>query len=357
MAKVVLAGYYGYDNTGDEAILAVLTDYLKRDGRIEQITVFSHHPQATARDYEVQAVFRYNPVAILRALREGDGLVLAGGLMQDVTSTRSLWYYLTLTRLALRLGKKVYWHAMGIGPILRPKNRTSLLRVAAQLRGLSVRDEVSASFFEEARLVPDPALLLEPAPQGRVQRIFKMLGEPYSGSTIVGFALRPWEEFPAGIEYLAELADELVRRYDCRVLFLPLYPNQDLPVIYAVMKSMKEEALCLELPIPPGDMAGMISRCDVLVSMRLHGLILAAVGGTGAVGLQTDPKVGAFGVQLDEPVFPCVQGAVPVEEVLQAVGAKLRHVGSYDRTKRSRVLQLQEQARAGLKELVDDLCS
>ncbi|MDD2629388.1 MAG: polysaccharide pyruvyl transferase CsaB [Limnochordia bacterium] len=356
MSKVILAGYYGYDNTGDEAIVSVLASSLKNDDRIQRVTVLSQHPHATAKEHEVHSIFRYDLPRVLQVLRQGDALVLSGGLMQDVTSSRSLWYYLTLTRLGLKLGCKVYWHAMGIGPVQSPHNRRRLMRLANRLTGLSVRDHYSASFLPGAKLVPDPALLLDAAPAGRIQRIFRMLGEPYGKGTVLGIALRPWGGFPGKIEQVAYLADELARRFDAKILFLPLHFEQDLPLIQDVIELMKEEALCLGLPIPPGDMAGVIQSCDLVISMRLHALIFAAVCGTSFVALETDPKIGAFAALTDEKALSCTDEQFPVASIIEDVAVKLPRSRRYDRDRRQLVLELQSQSRSGLEELIEDIC-
>ena len=46
-----------------------------------------------------------------------------GSLIQDVTSCRSLWYYLTNIRAAKFLGCKVQMYGCGIGPVVRESHR------------------------------------------------------------------------------------------------------------------------------------------------------------------------------------------------------------------------------------------
>jgi tripartite ATP-independent transporter DctM subunit len=59
-----------------------------------------------------------SPLAIARAVRRCDMLISGGGsLLQDVTSSKSLHYYLAIIRFAQLLGKKVFIYSQGIGPI------------------------------------------------------------------------------------------------------------------------------------------------------------------------------------------------------------------------------------------------
>ena len=93
MSKVVLSGYYGFDNFGDEAILQVLVDNLKAINA--EITVISKNPSKTSSIHDVKTVFMFNILGIIAAINRSDVVISGGGsLLQDVTSVRSLMYYL-----------------------------------------------------------------------------------------------------------------------------------------------------------------------------------------------------------------------------------------------------------------------
>ena len=116
MSKVVLSGYYGFDNFGDEAILQVLVSNLKNIGA--DITVISHNPQKTSFTHDVKSVFTFDIFGILNSLSKTDVLISGGGsLLQDVTSIRSLFYYLFIIFFSILFSKRVIIFAQGIGPI------------------------------------------------------------------------------------------------------------------------------------------------------------------------------------------------------------------------------------------------
>jgi len=104
--KVVISGYYGFGNTGDEAILTSLLNMLRHDNSLE-ITVLSAHPRQTRAEHKVKAVSRFNPFSIMVSILRSNLLISGGGgLLQDVTSSRSLLYYLSVISLGL-LSRKV----------------------------------------------------------------------------------------------------------------------------------------------------------------------------------------------------------------------------------------------------------
>ena len=101
MYNILISGYYGFDNIGDESILRTLVTSLRERIPDCSLTVLSHDPAATREKYGVEAVERMSPLAIARAVRRCDMLISGGGsLLQDVTSSKSLHYYLAIIRFA-----------------------------------------------------------------------------------------------------------------------------------------------------------------------------------------------------------------------------------------------------------------
>ena len=160
--KVLVSGYYGFGNLGDEALLAGMLTGLQE----HSVTVLSQRPAATRALHGVGAAHRLRGLA---ALLNHDALISGGGgLLQDKTSARSLRYYLGVLELAQRLGKRTVVYGQSVGPLSPDGERA----VAQALRGLpvAVRDGPSQVLVEtaghvSAELVADSALLLpEPVP-------------------------------------------------------------------------------------------------------------------------------------------------------------------------------------------------
>jgi len=122
--KVVISGYYGFGNVGDEAVLEALVSGLKKWFPACEITVLSALPQNPSTQNNTRTIYRYDLIEIFRAIQRSDLLISGGGtLLQDVTSRRSLWYYLGIILLAKCLNKKVVILAQGFGPIRRKINQ------------------------------------------------------------------------------------------------------------------------------------------------------------------------------------------------------------------------------------------
>lgn len=168
--RIVLSGYYGFDNSGDEAVLQSILFALEAQGREQGIQiepiVLSANPARTTEMYGVRAVPRMKPGAVISALRESNGLISGGGsLLQDATSSRTIPYYLAILKLAQWLGKPTFIYSQGIGPVSRrmfwPWIRSTMNKCAY----ISVRDEESADLLtqmgvkrDRIEVTPDPVM-------------------------------------------------------------------------------------------------------------------------------------------------------------------------------------------------------
>ena len=139
---VLLCGYYGEHNLGDDALLEALLQLLPA-GVTPLVTAFD---EAQVRErFGVATVQRRSLKAVLAALGRSRALVLGGGsLLQDATSFRSLLYYGLLISAARLQGKPVLLWAQGLGPLRRRRSRALVRPLLAAATGISWRDPQSA---------------------------------------------------------------------------------------------------------------------------------------------------------------------------------------------------------------------
>jgi polysaccharide pyruvyl transferase CsaB len=283
--KVLISGYYGYGNLGDEALLSGLITGLKKYGH--EVTVLSGNPEYTKKLHNVNAVSRYKGLP-LALLQHGAVISGGGGLLQDKTSSRSLQYYLGVLSLAKRLGKKTIVYGQSVGPLSEGGKKA----VATTLKGVSVavRDEMSQKLLAElgvkSELVADGALLL-----GRGGGGAEGKNPLPSSSSSAPFLLFPRAGYPAITGALSDLARTLLSQGHS-VAGVSVQPNEDrhdLETIRAAVPGFE----VLEASSPQ-ELLNIIARSSYVVSGRLHGLILAAVAGVNFCGLVYDPKVAAF---------------------------------------------------------------
>ena len=302
MYNILISGYYGFDNIGDESILRTLITSLREKIPDCRLTVLSHNPASTREKYGVEAVERMSPGAILRAVRQCDMLISGGGsLLQDVTSSKSIHYYLFIIRLAKLLGKKVFIYSQGIGPIDHAFNRRATAQALKKADGIVVRDERSAKLLEQIGL-PQERIVITADPVIRMKRpdrtvgreILARAGIKKDGRLTVGWAIREKNRDSTFVREITECIRWLRENYDAESVLIPFHYEEDREVCSVIAERTNGAAKCLSEKYLSEDMLSIIGNMDVLVGVRLHSMIYAAIMGVPIIGVSYDPKCTAF---------------------------------------------------------------
>lgn len=298
MQKVVLSGYYGFDNAGDEALLWSIAGKLRELKPDLRVIVLSANPSRTGELYGVEAVPRANPLALLMTLRRADLLISGGGsLLQDVTSWRSIIYYLGVIALARLLGTPVMYYAQGVGPIRRGWARWLTRFISDRVNLITLRDEDSRREMTQLgvkrppmMVTADPVLALKPE-----QWLGKdaSLNQEGKQPPWAGFSLRQWKGLEGYKKVIAQAADYLAER-GWEVVFLPFHHPDDLAVSRQVAAMMRYPSRVIEEQLTARALLYQVGRMNLLIGMRLHSLVFAAVNGVPMLGVSYDPKVDAF---------------------------------------------------------------
>lgn len=294
LARIVVSGYYGFGNAGDEIILRVLLRAL--DGH--DVVVLSADPAATRRDHCVAAAGRTRPATVLRLLAACDLLVSGGGgLLQDATGPGSVPYYLGVIAAARSLRKPFMIYAQGIGPLRAAWARAGL-RLLRGAAAVTVRDTESAEYLQRAgvrqvEVTADAVLSLpRPSPLGGVPPELRAAGV-LPGETVLAIAPRPHSDTQLAVE-LAVAAEALAERLPARVVLVPMQYSEDTAACAAVAAAMRRPPVVLSRRIEAPRYAEVFAGFHLVLGMRLHALILAALARIPAIGLSYDPKIQAF---------------------------------------------------------------
>ena len=343
--RLLISGYYGAGNLGDEALLAGLLVALG-DAPVTPV-VASLDPRATEREHGVAAVDRWRgmPGAILRADAVLSG---GGGLLQDVTSSRSLGYYLGVLRFARLLRKPVVVFAQSLGPL----SDIGEERVRHALHGvpLGLRDqpslELAARLGLPAQAVADTALLLPPCDPSRPDAAGTGAGEPADGVLV----LVPRAGYPAVGNVLCDLGRAHLDGGG-RLRIVLLHAAADEHEGSRLHARLPEAELVVPSTVPAARSALMGARA--IVSGRLHGMVLGATCGVPVAGLAYDPKVAGFGAEVGAPVVPVPTGGEDGSR--DAAVATLTRFAADPRLDVEAVERLTARARSGVRWLLDEV--
>jgi polysaccharide pyruvyl transferase CsaB len=302
MKQIVVSGYYGFDNLGDEAILAAIVQSIRQLSRDFSIVVLSNQPQITSDRYKVDSVSRNDFKVITKTVKESDLLISGGGsLLQDVTSWRTIPYYLGLVWFAQLSGKKTVFYAQGIGPIKSNLNRRLVKWVGNRTDMITVRDQDSASLLEGIGIPPqlvsvtvDPVFAFDP----ELFTKYQPEGLKDSQERLIGISVRPWGDnsYLKAIAQGADLAAELIGG---KVVLIPMHQGQDLSVSSQVQKMMEHDSILLDDNYTSLEMIRIYKNFDLFLGVRLHSLIFAAVNRIPFIGISYDPKVDSLMAALD----------------------------------------------------------
>ena len=334
--RVLMSGYYGFSNAGDDAILQSIRDNLVNASDEIAVTVLSNDPAQTKERYGLDAVPRFNLPAVWRAVRRCDVLLSGGGsLLQDRTSTRSLLYYLSVMGLARRYGKKVMLYANGIGPVIRPSNRRRVKKAVEQADLVTLRDHSSSEELRDMgverndlHITADPVFTMNPAEGERVDQILEQAGIGKENPFAV-ISVRSWPETGRFVKELAAVCDHLYERHGLTSVFVLMQPDHDRDISRQVLGAMKHTGILLDQPLTPAELMGVIAHGRLCLAMRLHTLIFAARVAVPVAGLVYDPKVSSYLAELD---MPCA-GEVERFDRTQAIACVDELLADYDAQK------------------------
>jgi len=305
--KIVLSGYYGFDNIGDEAVLYAIITALKNEIENVELTVLSNNPEKTKALYGVNSVNRWKMSEVVKAIKASDLLVSGGGsLLQDVTSSKTVPYYLAIVKIAQFFRKKVVFYSQGIGPVNKGTSRFLIKRIVNKVDHIFVRDAGSKALLKEIGIKKQVHLAIDP-----------VLGIGISEQEIkrkpktVGVYIRPWQDemhdknmIDSMIEGLTEL---IAKGY--ALCFIPMHYDQDREIAQVLAKEVKEttlkkgilskEELCRNIEMIDKNLSikevlAYTAGFDFVIGMRLHSLIMAAACHIPMLGISYDPKVTAF---------------------------------------------------------------
>lgn len=302
MKKIVLSGYYGFNNAGDEAVLYAIINSLQKLDKNVEITVLSNNQEQTAKLYKVKAANRWRFSEVFKTIKNSDLLISGGGsLLQDVTSKKGILYYLGVIFCGKILNKPVLVYSQGIGPVNLKRNRKLTALILNRVNEITVRDTNSKKDLEEMGVKKEIIVSVDPVlgfssdeinvEKGR--ELLERVDVNINDGKILGISVRPWKTPQANFIALAEACDQLALQ-GWQIVFIPMHFPEDIQASREVAKHMKEKAFLLKENYSPSEALSIYKAVDMVIGMRLHSLIMAAVVEKPFVAISYDPKVNRF---------------------------------------------------------------
>ncbi|MCL2616616.1 MAG: polysaccharide pyruvyl transferase CsaB [Defluviitaleaceae bacterium] len=326
---VLISGYYGFGNNGDDAVLKSIVDNLKAERPSLRIVVLSKNPPKTEAEYGVRSIFRFNFWRVRAHLRNTRLLITGGGtLLQDLTSTQSLLYYLWVINTAVRSGARTMLYGNGIGPIRGVANNERVRRTIKRIDMITLRDENSLEVLRGFELAPnarlaltaDAAFALMPLDAARIEQVLGGFG--LTGERYFVISVRNWKHIARSFEEdIAAYADYVAETYGLTPLFVAMQPENDTEMSRRIAARMKSRSRVFEQALSTDQYVSISAGAVFIAAMRLHVVIYGAKTGTPCIGLVYDPKVTAMMHMMGQTCYTPVER--PDTEALKQFTAEI----------------------------------
>jgi len=292
--NIVISGYYGSDNFGDETILKVLIDKLKQFD--VNITVLSLNPEKTKKLHKVNSVKSFDIMKVISTLFNSDILISGGGsLLQDTTSLKSLFYYLFVIKIAEIFHKKVMIFAQGIGPIKNKFGEIVCKKLLKKADCVTVRDDKSLFLLrnwgiKNANQVVDP--------------LFGLNLAVFNPTDNIGVQLRSFKDLSEN--FLVKLATTIEQNfYNKKIQIFSFQDNLDKQICIHFESLLKGINPNIQTEViynrTPDELIKLMGQLQYMIAMRFHACLICAKYGIRTLALSYDYKVDKLAEDLKLP--------------------------------------------------------
>ncbi len=314
--SVVIYGWYGPGNVGDELLLSVLLQWARRNA-LDPV-VISYDVAYTKHIHGVKAVDVEDFPAIVNAISEAKACILGGGGIfqtHNEFSYAGLFHFdctdvSTFARpviLAQKLGVPFVLIAQGVGPLIHKQSREITRDIFNAADAVSVRDKASLDllkFIGTKRELPMAPDLVWTLPVGDVSNN----AQKNNGCKCVAIVIRPWFKAQGFEDRLIAAIKTVLNPRIHTLIWIP-FQNHSIPNRSASDKGFIQQCMgslgpewhqeLIEVDRPEC-VIEVISGCDAVVAMRLHAQILAFKLGKPTLSVEYDEKMSELSAQVEQ---------------------------------------------------------
>lgn len=336
--RILVCGFYGYHNLGDEAMLMGLRSWLHRCDCDLPLTVYSKDPDDTRARHGVRVLDnRYAPrrraqlqrwIQHRLAIATHRFFILGGGdLLRDAPDRDVANEWLTPLERAIAARKCTLILGISVGKLWRPETKARIKTALNQVDLIAVRDRssrerlVTLGVTQAIHVMSDLALEavspIDDSP-GPIN------GNPQIGISVRSVGGRNQEQSDTRFyQQLANLSDQLIDTHNATIHLIPFqaYPDDfrqrynppvDDEIAIAQVVSLSRYPKQL-IPVPQisslDTLIARLSSLDMMVGTRLHAVILAAGLGVPCLAIEYAPKVAGFMADIKQQAW-----SMPLED-------------------------------------------
>jgi polysaccharide pyruvyl transferase CsaB len=290
---ICLVGYYGFGNVGDDLILlSALEEYVKAyECKVRCLVNFDGYLEKMIKEFgfDNNVIFydRWNLKSIADAINYSDFVIFAGGgIFQDSTSLKSLLYYFFIVFLAHINKKTVIIERNSIGPLNSKISKFLFSKIVQWVSYISVRDSISLDFLKSNYpQYHNKFFFIEDFVLSEFSSNLFKRSLVYQKSVDVLFILRRFSKVDKVFDVIKKLSSEF-ESLKIKVIVFQEDDVESLSVFYSGVSYLGKGAIF--------DVIKLLQSSKLVISNRLHGIILSYLNEIDVIGISIDPKIEGF---------------------------------------------------------------
>ncbi|MBT6120065.1 hypothetical protein HOH45_01205 [bacterium] len=311
-SSVLIVGYYGFANAGDDyLLLQTLRRHISllSSGRVNILYRCKKISKGTilldGMSYSVTYVPRKSYISIFCALLRVTEISFGGGsLFQDKTSILSFLYYSMIVCVGKMMRRQINFYGQGFGPMTSRLSKAIFPLILKQVDTLEVRDRESLGYCEVVKNRVVPRLTMDMS----FQRVDKF-NDSYDEDGVIALSLK--EE-----TFTASVLEALRASSTDPWIFIEAHRQVDFKKEWKKQLSISNDRLLDFTYILNNELSSPVPL-SMIVSMRFHVCAWAVMTGVPFLAISDDPKLLQLAKQFGQPFIN------PQEDTVS--GVKIRH--------------------------------
>ncbi len=276
--NILVFGYFGFNNFGDEWLFLVLKKLLFEFGeKNKKIFVLYNVKKVTINKEGLVYIPRCDIIKVIKTISKSDTVISCGGIFQDQTSIASFFYYFLILIISKIFGKKVV--ILSTEFVIEKLPLFVIKIISLFIDYIFVRSiDMENTKRNKVQFCPD--LCLVEAKESYFQNS--------SDVKTLGLILKKNKNLD--IKILQKMCMKLYNDY--KLVFIPFHLLEDYELCLEIAKNLKNCEIRIWDKIE--NYTNLFKDIDLAISSRLHGIVLSIVLGIPFVCISEEIKLRKF---------------------------------------------------------------
>ncbi|MBC9934342.1 polysaccharide pyruvyl transferase family protein [Chitinophaga qingshengii] len=306
MDNILLTGFFGAGNVGDEAVSLAVYEGVKEQLPDAKFSIVTRDPAYTRNFTGITAAkavkgfypsqdFWLRISKHIGSVKKSDLIVIGGGgILQDVHSWTTIPAFLIPACLGILYNRNVITVGIGVGPVKNGWLKELISFTCNRMAKVQVRDEKSKRVLIECGVQADKITVTADVVPSLNVKQHVSAQQVTKQAPVVALAFRKWPDLDE--EGLVAICSKLIEKgVHIKMLGYESGPDKKFyEQLIMKFEPRHQGKISIHIPADLKDAMQEVRNADFLFSMRLHGCVFAAAIGTSFYAVPYDHKVTEF---------------------------------------------------------------